>query len=70
MMFPLSFSDLILWIAVTALILLVTSELLSPYYGRPNIYIDKKRLRMVSLTFGVIFLFAVIIEILEMMLLA
>jgi len=70
MMFPLSFWGLSLWIAVTAFILLLTSELLSPYYGRTNICIDKKRLRMVSVTFGVIFLFIVVIKILEMILLA
>jgi len=68
MMFPPSFWGLSLWIAAIAFILLLTSELLSPYYGRTNIYIDKKRLRMVSLTFGVIFLFIVVIKILEMIL--
>lgn len=53
---PLSFWDVSLWTAVTAIILLATSELLSPYYGRTGIMIDRKRLRMVALVVSLIFL--------------
>jgi hypothetical protein len=53
---PLSLWDLSLWTAVTAIILLVTSELLSPWYGRTGIMIDKKRLRIVALVVALIFL--------------
>jgi len=63
MQFPLSFWDISLWLAVTAIILLVTSELISPYYGKTNIIIDKKRLRTVSLIFGLLFMFTVFIRI-------
>jgi len=63
MQFPLSFLDISLWLAVTAIILLVTSELISPYYGKTNIIIDKKRLRAVSLIFGLLFMFTVFIRI-------
>jgi len=56
MAFPLGFWDLSLWTAVTAIILLATSELLSPYHGRTRIMIDRKRLRMVALVVALIFL--------------
>jgi len=66
-MSPLSFWDLSLWIAVTAIILLVTSELLSPYYGRTSIIVNKKRLRMVSLSLGILFMLTVIIRVYEIL---
>ena len=53
---PLGFLDLSLWTAIVAIILLVTSELLSPYYGRTGILINRKRLRAVALVFALIFL--------------
>ena len=65
MQFPLSFWDISLWLAVTAIILLVTSELISPYYGKTNLLIERKRLRNVALTIGLLFLITVIIRIYE-----
>jgi len=65
MQFPLSFWDLSLWLAVTAIILLVTSELISPRYGKTNLLIEKKRLRNVALTISILFLVTVIIRIYE-----
>jgi len=53
---PLGFSDLSLWTAVVAIILLVTSELLAPQYGRTGINIDRRRLRLVALIVALIFL--------------
>ena len=67
MIFPLSFWDLSLWIAVTAIILLVTSELLSPYYGRTSIIVNKKRLRMVALSLGILFMITVFIRVYEIL---
>ena len=63
MNFPLSFWDISLWLAVTAIVLLITSELISPYYGKANILINKKRLRNVALTTGILFLITVAIRI-------
>jgi hypothetical protein len=60
---PLSFWDLSLWLAVTAIILLITSELISPYYGKTNILINKKRLKNVALTMAILFLITVAIRI-------
>jgi len=65
MYFPLSFWDVSLWLAVTAIILLITSELISPYYGKTNLLINKKRLRNVALTMSILFLITVAIRIYE-----
>ena len=56
MAFPLGLWDLSLWTAITAIILLATSELLSPYYGRTRVMINRKRLRIVALVVALIFL--------------
>jgi len=66
-MSPLSFWDLSLWLAVTAIILLVTSELLSPYYGRTSIIVNKKRLRTVALSLGILFMITVFIRVYEIL---
>jgi hypothetical protein len=63
MQFPLTFWDLSLWLAVISIILLVTAELASPYYGHTNLLINKKRLRRVALAMGVLFLITVAIRI-------
>jgi len=63
MYFPLSLWDISLWIAVTAIILLVTSELLAPYsnyFG--DFVIEKTRLRMAALVLGAAFMVTVIIR--------
>ena len=61
--FPLSFWDISLWLAVSAVIILVTSEVVSPRYGRINILINRKRLRNVALGVGILFLVTVLIRI-------
>ena len=63
MNFPLSFWDISLLLAVTAIILLITSELVSPYYGKTNLIINKKRLRNIALAFSIVFLITVAIRI-------
>jgi len=64
-LWPLGFWDLSLWTAIVAIILLVTSELLSPYYGRTGILINRKRLRAVALIVALIFLSTVAFRIYE-----
>ena len=56
MAFPLGLWDISLWAAVTAIILLATSELLSPYHGRTSLMVNRKRLRMVALIVALVFL--------------
>ena len=63
MRFPIGFWDISLWLAVTSIILLATAELISPYYGRTNLLIDKKRLKQTALLLGILFLTTVAIRI-------
>lgn len=63
MNFPLSLWDISLWLAVTAIILLITSELISPYYGKTSLLINKKRLRNIALIISIMFLITVAIRI-------
>jgi len=68
MRFPLSVSDIGLWLAVTAIILLVTSELLSSSTGQlGNVAIEKKRLRLVALALGMGFMATVIMRVVQPM---
>jgi E3 ubiquitin-protein ligase DOA10 len=68
MQFPLTLWDLSLWLAVISIILLITAELASPYYGRTNFLINKKKLRNVALAMGVLFLITVAIRIVSIIL--
>ena len=68
MAFPLSFWDISLWLAITAIILLVTSEMLSPQYGKINIQINKKKLRNAALAVSILFLITVAIRIINIIL--
>ena len=63
MNFPLSFWDISLWLAVTSIILLITSELISPYYGKTNLIINRKRLKNAALAMAILFLVTVAIRI-------
>jgi hypothetical protein len=66
MNFPMNLSDISLWLAVMAIILLITSELISSAteYSR-NIIIEKKRLRIVALALGLGFMVTVIMRIFQ-----
>lgn len=68
MNFPLGFWDISLLTAITAIILLITSEMLSPHYGEVNILINRKRLKHISIAFSITFLATVIIRIVEIIL--
>lgn len=63
MNFPLTISDIGLWLAVAAIVLLVTSELL---YSSPNyasrIVLDKRLLRLIAIGCGFGFLFTVLMR--------
>ena len=68
MSFPLSFWDISLWLAITAIVLLVTSEMLSPYYGKINIRIAKKKLKNAAFAVSILFLATVAIRIISIVL--
>jgi hypothetical protein len=61
--FPLNFWDISLWLAITAIILLVTSELISPYYGKTKLIINEKNLRNTALVVSTLFLITVAVRI-------
>lgn len=63
MNFPLDLIETSLWLAIIAIILLITSEIISPYYGKTGILIDKQRLRKVALIMVFIFMFTLIIQV-------
>lgn len=63
MMFPLDLEDLSLLFVVIAIILLVSSEMLSSRYGNVNIRIDKKKLRYVAVFVVASFLVTVALRI-------
>jgi hypothetical protein len=63
MYFPLSLWDISLWIAVTAIILLVTSELLAPCSDFGDFVIDKTRLRLVAIILGAAFMVTVLLRV-------
>jgi len=67
MQFPLNLSDISLWIAFTAIILLVTSELLSPYSEKLGDFaIEKDRLRLAALLLGAAFVITVLIRVIRL----
>ena len=59
MAFPLYLSDISLLLAVESIVLLITSELISPYYGAANLKISKKRLRNAAIAMSTLFLITV-----------
>jgi hypothetical protein len=65
MTFPLSMSEISLWLATTAIILIITSELLislPEYSGR--LRIEKKRFRLAALGCSLAFLVTVVMRVL------
>jgi hypothetical protein len=65
---PLNFWDISLLTAITAIILLITSEMLSPYYGKVNIAINRKRLKNAAIAFSTIFLATVAVRMISIIL--
>ena len=63
MQIPFNFWDVSLVLAVTAIILMITAELTSPYYGQTNLTINKKKLKNAAIVTGALFLVTVAIRI-------
>ncbi|MEM2969139.1 MAG: hypothetical protein QXJ76_07565 [Candidatus Bathyarchaeia archaeon] len=64
MNFPMTSSDISLWLAVMAIILLIASEIVSSI-TEPQIMIDKKRLRFVALALGLGFMVTVVMRVFQ-----
>jgi len=65
MAFAISLWDLGLWLAVSSFLMLITSEISSPYYGRINLHIDLKRMRKIAIALGIAFLFVVSLKVIS-----
>lgn len=65
MIFPVDVGEISILLAVTAIVLLVTSELLSPYNRRINIFISRRRMRRAAIFFSLLFLITVAVKIFE-----
>ncbi len=66
MYFPLSLSDISLWLAATAIVLLVTSELLNSVAEHSaRVLVDRKMLRLVAIGVGLAFLATVVVRIFQ-----
>ncbi len=64
MNFPLTVSGIGLWLAVTAIILLITSELISSSTGTlGNVAIEKRRLRFIAIALGIGFMATVVMRV-------
>jgi len=63
MQVPLDFYTISLWLAVTSIILLITSQLTQAYDGPQTLLIDTKKLKAAALTMGTLFLATVAIHI-------
>jgi hypothetical protein len=68
MTFPLSLSDMNILLGVVALLLLVTSTLVSSYHGKVKILISKKRLSGVAAVVAILFLVTVAVKIMDVIL--
>jgi len=68
MSFPLGLWDISLWLAISAAILLITSEMISPNYGKTNVYINRKRLRKAAIAVSLLFLVTVAIRVIGIIL--
>jgi hypothetical protein len=59
MQVPFTVGDISLALAIAAIIITITVELTSPYYGLTNLTINKKKLKTVALATGTLFLITV-----------
>jgi len=66
--FPLDLLEISFLLAIMAIVLLVTSELLSPHHRKANILINKKKLRNAAVGFSVLFMITIGIRIVTLIL--
>lgn len=52
-----------LWLATTSITLLVTSEILSPHYGRIQFLLNKRKVKNIASTLSILFLIILVIRI-------
>jgi len=67
MSIPLRFYDISIWLAISSIILLITTEFLNPHYGQTGLIIVKTRLRKIAIIMGILFLATATIRILQLL---
>ena len=67
MQFPLSLSEIWVWLAIVTILLLSTSEFLSPYYKGVGIVIEKKRLKLVASSICLLFISTFLVQLFIML---
>ena len=60
---PLTFIDVSLLFTVGAIVLFITAELASPYYGQTNLIINRQKLKNAAYATGAIFLITAVINV-------
>jgi hypothetical protein len=63
MQFPMNFNDINLFFAITAIILLITSEILSTPNLKIGLIIERRRLRSVAIILNILFFSTILIRI-------
>lgn len=63
MQIPLNLWNISLWLAVSAIILLITTQLISAYEGNATIMIDQRKLKIAAVIMGILFLATMAIRI-------
>jgi hypothetical protein len=63
MIFPLDIWDISLLLAMIAIFLLLTSEMVSPRFGKLNLLVNRKKLRNMALFVSGLFLLIVTIQV-------
>lgn len=66
MQFPLSLLDINLFLSAMVIILLITSELVSPTYWRKQLVFNKKKLRKVAFIVGGLYIITLLIRMYQM----
>jgi hypothetical protein len=60
--YPLTLSDLNLWLVVTSLILVVSSEFMNSFPGARAVHLSRRKFRVVALVMSAIFLSVLVAE--------
>jgi hypothetical protein len=63
MQLPLNFLNIILWLGITAMILLVTAQLVLSYEGPQSILADERKIENAGILVGILFLITIAIRI-------
>jgi hypothetical protein len=68
MIFPLDIWDISLLLAMIAIFQLITSEMVSPRFGKLNLFVNRKKLKNVALLVSGLFLLIVAIQVIMLVL--